>query len=332
VTARRVESWDDLTPKQAAKAQEWLRPFLVDGEQVEAMFRCDSWWPLMSIVLLTNVRIVAVPDDFEGDPRWQAARAAITAIRGERRRLRCHLVVERGDHALRLAGVSPHIVARLARLLEHEPIGRGGSQIDPGELAIRPDERANVEALTSPGGAGFVAALLGLLWIIPAPLFVQIPVSAIGGLFLLVTAADLWRLLRWHFGVAMSSADAEFEALVDDVESTGVLDPRVPDDFDRLVQQALDELPDVLRTMLNDNVAVIVADDGAEREAYGLYDGDGIAFDTTQDRIIIFRDTLVESFGGDPDRLREQVRITVLHELAHHLGADELRVRDLGLE
>ena len=49
------------------------------------------------------------------------------------------------------------------------------------------------------------------------------------------------------------------------------------------------------------------------------------------DQIIIFRDTLRRDFGHDADLLREQVTITVRHELAHHLGADELGVRDLGL-
>ena len=49
------------------------------------------------------------------------------------------------------------------------------------------------------------------------------------------------------------------------------------------------------------------------------------------DRIIIYRDTLRRDFGHDPDLLREQVTITVRHELAHHLGADELGVRELGL-
>ena len=50
-----------------------------------------------------------------------------------------------------------------------------------------------------------------------------------------------------------------------------------------------------------------------------------------QDRIIIFRDTLLRDFGHDADELRAQVTRTVRHELAHHLGADELGVRELGL-
>ena len=49
------------------------------------------------------------------------------------------------------------------------------------------------------------------------------------------------------------------------------------------------------------------------------------------DRIVIYRDTLRRDFGHDPDELRAQVVRTVRHELAHHLGWDELGVRDLGL-
>ena len=69
---------------------------------------------------------------------------------------------------------------------------------------------------------------------------------------------------------------------------------------------------------------------GAAR-AYGLYHGDGATRDDVPDRIVIFRDTLRRDFGHDPDLLREQVTITVRHELAHHIGFDELGVRDLGL-
>ena len=109
------------------------------------------------------------------------------------------------------------------------------------------------------------------------------------------------------------------------------LDPYDPRDFEELVREALDDLPDVLRAALNKNVAVLISDDGRRHRAYGLYQGDTIARDTTQDRIVIFRDTLLRDFGHDADELRAQVLRTVRHELAHHLGADELGVRELGL-
>jgi len=86
-----------------------------------------------------------------------------------------------------------------------------------------------------------------------------------------------------------------------------------------------------LRVALEKNVAVVISDNGVSHGAYGLYQGDGAHRDNYPDRIIIFRDTLRRDFGHDPDLLREQVTITVRHELAHHIGFDELGVRDLGL-
>jgi len=108
------------------------------------------------------------------------------------------------------------------------------------------------------------------------------------------------------------------------------LDPRNPADFEELVREALDDLPDLLLRAL-DHVAVVISDKGRRHGAYGLYQGDGVARDDYPDRIIIFRDTLLRDFGHDPDELRDQVTRTVRHELAHHLGADELGVRELGL-
>jgi predicted Zn-dependent protease with MMP-like domain len=110
------------------------------------------------------------------------------------------------------------------------------------------------------------------------------------------------------------------------------LDPYDDSDFEALVADALDELPDLLRALVeNHNVAVVISDGGRRRGAYGLYHGDGATRDDVPDRIVIYRDTLRRDFGHDPDLLREQVTKTVRHELAHHVGFDELGVRDLGL-
>src|SRR3954451_11978227 len=108
------------------------------------------------------------------------------------------------------------------------------------------------------------------------------------------------------------------------------LDPRNPDDFEELVRQALDDLPDLLLRSL-EHVAVVISDKGRRHRAYGIYQGDTVARDDYADRIVIFRDTLLRDFGHDADELRAQVTRTVRHELAHHLGADELGVRELGL-
>jgi predicted Zn-dependent protease with MMP-like domain len=108
------------------------------------------------------------------------------------------------------------------------------------------------------------------------------------------------------------------------------LDPFNPVDFETLVQEALDDLPDLLIKAL-ERVPVVISDKGRKARAYGLYQGDTVARDNYHDRIIIFRDTLLRDFGHDPDLLRDQVTRTVRHELAHHLGADELGVREMGL-
>jgi predicted Zn-dependent protease with MMP-like domain len=109
------------------------------------------------------------------------------------------------------------------------------------------------------------------------------------------------------------------------------LDPYDDSDFEELVRDAMDDLPDLLRAALERNVAVVISDGGRRHRAYGLYRGDGAHRDDFSDQIIIFRDTLRRDFGHDPELLRAQVTITVRHELAHHIGFDELGVRDLGL-
>ena len=109
------------------------------------------------------------------------------------------------------------------------------------------------------------------------------------------------------------------------------LDPYDDEDFAELVRDALDDLPDLLRGVLERNVAVVISDDGRRHRAYGLYRGAGAHRDEYADQIIIFRDTLRRDFGHDPELLRAEVTKTVRHELAHHIGFDELGVRDLGL-
>jgi predicted Zn-dependent protease with MMP-like domain len=107
------------------------------------------------------------------------------------------------------------------------------------------------------------------------------------------------------------------------------LDPHSDEDFEELVRDALDELPDLLQNALA-HTAVVISDGGRRVRAYGLYQGGG-RHGGNPGRIVIFRDTLRRDFGSDPDELREQVVRVVRHELAHHVGFDELGVGDLGL-
>ena len=104
--------------------------------------------------------------------------------------------------------------------------------------------------------------------------------------------------------------------------------------FDDTVRAALDELPREIAAGLR-NVAVIVEDENADDpDVFGLYHGvplpergdeTGLAPDT----ISIYRRPLEAAFP-DPGELREEIRITVLHELAHYFGFDEEQIEDLG--
>jgi predicted Zn-dependent protease with MMP-like domain len=179
---------------------------------------------------------------------------------------------------------------------------------------------------------------------------VSTPVRLMQGGVLVVLAILVIGALMMSLGLRMAGwsepeSEAEFERLVQESERLardGVaaepdelhfmdLDPYDDDDFAELVREAMDELPDILQRALERNVAVVISNGGRKAGAYGLYHGDGVARDDVPDRIVIYRDTLRRDFGHDADLLREEVTRTVRHELAHHLGADELGVRDLGL-
>ena len=176
------------------------------------------------------------------------------------------------------------------------------------------------------------------------------PVRLVQGFALVLVGLGVVGGVMMSVGLRMASwsepeTEAEFERLVEESERMareGVtyepdegefldLDPYDDEDFAELVREAMDELPELLQRALERNVAVVISDGGRKARAYGLYHGDGVARDDVPDRIVIYRDTLRRDFGHDPDLLRSEVTRTVRHELAHHLGADELGVRDLGL-
>jgi predicted Zn-dependent protease with MMP-like domain len=106
------------------------------------------------------------------------------------------------------------------------------------------------------------------------------------------------------------------------------------DDFDDQVRAALDSLPHELARGL-ENVAIVVEDeDPRDRRLFGVFQGVPRTEQSSQGplmpaTITIFRKPLEEAFP-DPDDLREEIRITVLHELAHYFGIDEARLDELG--
>jgi predicted Zn-dependent protease with MMP-like domain len=95
--------------------------------------------------------------------------------------------------------------------------------------------------------------------------------------------------------------------------------------FEDHVQAALDELPPKIASALENVAVVIEEEDPDDPDLFGLWEAD----EYFPDKITIFRRPLVREFR-DPERLEQEIRITVLHELAHYFGMDEDRIDELG--
>ena len=114
-------------------------------------------------------------------------------------------------------------------------------------------------------------------------------------------------------------------------------------DFYELVVRALEGLPPELAELLH-NVAIVVdywheystplVPDDPDGTLYGLYEGVPLTqrgagyYGALPDKITIFRGPLERDFPRE--ELEEQIRITVVHEIAHHFGFDEDRLEELG--
>jgi predicted Zn-dependent protease with MMP-like domain len=160
--------------------------------------------------------------------------------------------------------------------------------------------------------------------------------SGAPGLLAVIVAALALILVTAWITVTLIGRDAmseeDFERLVRRTEELA-RQPELAHDateFELLVSDAIDRLPDELRALL-DRVPVVVSNRGAEVGAYGHYFGDTIAGGRYEDRIVLYQDTLTRDFGHDPDLLAAQVERVLRHEVAHHLGWNETGVRDLGL-
>ena len=106
--------------------------------------------------------------------------------------------------------------------------------------------------------------------------------------------------------------------------------------FEEHVRRAVDSLPSELRAAMS-NVEIVVEDEHPEDpDLFGLYHGiplverDSGYAGALPDKIAIYRIPLEEEFGDDPDVLEDEIRITVVHEIAHHFGIDEERLAELG--
>jgi predicted Zn-dependent protease with MMP-like domain len=105
--------------------------------------------------------------------------------------------------------------------------------------------------------------------------------------------------------------------------------------FEEHVRAALDSLPPQLREAMS-NVEIVVEDENREDpDLFGLYLGIPLTeresyAGVLPDKIAIYRLPLEEEFGDDPAVLEDEIRITVVHEIAHHFGIDEDRLAELG--
>jgi predicted Zn-dependent protease with MMP-like domain len=114
--------------------------------------------------------------------------------------------------------------------------------------------------------------------------------------------------------------------------------------FERLVDRAIASIPEPYRDALRE-VAIVIEDEPSPEQLrengiepgdslYGLYEGVpraeyGADWVTEPNRISLFRLPLEDDFA-DPADLQAEVRLTVLHELAHHIGIDDARLDELG--
>ena len=112
-------------------------------------------------------------------------------------------------------------------------------------------------------------------------------------------------------------------------------------EFDALVQEAINGIPEDYRKLMR-NVAIVVVDEPTPEQLtktglrhgqslLGLYEGvpqisRGAGYSALPDKITIFKRAIVESCA-DSEEVCEQVKETVWHELAHHFGSSEQRVR-----
>ena len=116
--------------------------------------------------------------------------------------------------------------------------------------------------------------------------------------------------------------------------------------FDALVDEALSTIPMPFAAAL-DEVAIVIADEPTRDQLrsnglpdddtlYGIYEGVarteyGADWIVVPNTITLFRLPLEADFP-DPDDLADEVWITVVHELAHHLGIDDERLHELGVD
>jgi predicted Zn-dependent protease with MMP-like domain len=183
------------------------------------------------------------------------------------------------------------------------------------------------------GAVAIVASIAGVVLLLLEPPSLA---GAEGLLGLAVGAVAIVLVAAWATATLLrreGMSEPEFEQVVERTERLAheqEATTEVRSEFDELLADAIDRLPEEFQEVLRE-VPVVVSHHGTTEEAYGQYQGDTIARDDFDDRIVLYRDTLERDFGDDPELLAEEIERTLRHELAHHLGWQEGGVRDLGL-
>ena len=110
------------------------------------------------------------------------------------------------------------------------------------------------------------------------------------------------------------------------------------EEFDRLVDQAIDSVPAALMELVENCVVLVEAEPPAELGGLlGLYDGVPLTergefyAGVLPDRILIFREPIL-AVCDTHDDVVDEVHITVVHEIAHHFGIDDDRLHELGYD
>jgi predicted Zn-dependent protease with MMP-like domain len=106
-----------------------------------------------------------------------------------------------------------------------------------------------------------------------------------------------------------------------------------PEEFEVLVERALQNIPTELRSAM-DNVVVLIDDESPPGRLFGLYQGvpltnRGSYSAAMPDRITIFKETICAACETT-QQVEQQVRRTVIHEVGHHFGIGDARLRELG--
>ena len=108
------------------------------------------------------------------------------------------------------------------------------------------------------------------------------------------------------------------------------------EEFEKLVVDELDQLPDDMVDGL-ENVVFVVEDrpEDGSLDLLGLYDGVAVTergnygFGELPDRIVLYREPLLD-ISEDLDELKDQIHVTLVHEIAHFYGIDDQQLHELG--